>query len=106
MVVVLPVPESRRESRRKNFFYPLDMSGYGGVVEDLNIRIGKMAVAFVSAARPDIITQNGNLAKGNIDVRVYDLKGPLGLWAGWFDYATSKGGATVSGPQFLQAPPC
>jgi maltoporin len=79
-------------------FYPLDMSGYGAGVEDLNVGVGKMAVAFVSAARPDIVTQNGNLAKSNIDVRVYDLKGPLGLWAGWFDYATSKGGTTVSGP--------
>jgi len=75
----------------------LDMSGYGGGVEDLNLGIGKIAVAFVSAARPDIVTQNGNLAKSNIDVRVYDVKGPLGLWAGWFDYATSKGGTTVSG---------
>ena len=88
----------RRQHVDIDDFYTLDMSGYGGGVEDLNIGIGKMAVAFVSAARPDIITQNGNLAKSNIDVRVYDLKGPLGLWAGWFDYATSKGGTTVSGP--------
>jgi maltoporin len=87
----------RRQHIEINDFYPLDMSGYGGGVEDLNIRVGKMAVAFVSAARPDIITQNGNLAKSNIDVRVYDLKGPLGLWGGWFDYATSKGGTTVGG---------
>jgi len=81
-------------------FYTLDESGYGGGVEDLNIRVGKMAVAFLSAARPDIITQNGNLAKSNIDVRVYDLKGPFGLWGGWFDYATSKGGTTVGGSTF------
>jgi maltoporin len=87
----------RRQHIEIDDFYPLDMSGYGGGVEDLNIRVGKMAVAFVSAARPDIITQNGNLAKSNIDVRVYDLKGPLGLWGGWFDYATSKGGTTVGG---------
>jgi len=87
----------RRQHIDINDFYPLDTSGYGGGVEDLNVGIGKMAVAFVSAARPDIVTQNGNLAKSNIDVRVYDLKGPLGLWAGWFDYATSKGGTTVSG---------
>jgi maltoporin len=87
----------RRQHVEINDFYPLDMSGYGGGVEDLNIRVGKMAVAFVSAARPDIITQNGNLAKSNIDVRVYDIKGPMGLWAGWFDYATSKGGTTVGG---------
>jgi maltoporin len=87
----------RRQHIEINDFYPLDMSGYGGGVEDLNVGIGKIAVAFVSAARPDIVTQNGNLAKSNIDVRVYDVKGPLGLWAGWFDYATSKGGTTVSG---------
>jgi maltoporin len=87
----------RRQHVDIDDFYPLDMSGYGAGVEDLNVGVAKMAVAFVSAARPDIITQNGNLAKNNIDVRLYDLKGPLGLWAGWFDYATSKGGTTVSG---------
>ena len=87
----------RRQHVDIDDFYTLDMSGYGAGVEDINLRIGKMAVAFVSAARPDIITQNGNLAKSNIDVRLYDLKGPLGLWAGWFDYATSKGGTIVSG---------
>jgi maltoporin len=78
-------------------FYPLDLSGYGGGVEDVNVGIGKMAVAFLNGARPDIVTQNGNLAKSNIDVRLYDLKGPAGLWAVWFDYATSKGGTTSTG---------
>jgi maltoporin len=81
-----------------NDFYPLDMSGYGAGIEDLNVHIGKLAVAFVSAARPDIITQSGNLAKSNIDARLYDIKGPLGLWGMWFDYATSKGGVVQSGP--------
>src|SRR5258707_10605174 len=90
----------RRQHVDINDFYPLDLSGYGGGVEDLDIGVGKMAVAFLSAARPDIITENGNLAKSNIDVRVYDLKGPLGLWSGWFDYATSKGGTTVGGSTF------
>jgi maltoporin len=87
----------RRQHVDIDDFYPLDMSGYGAGVEDLNVGFGKMALAFVFAARPDVITQNGNLAKSNVDVRVYDLKGPFGLWAGWFDYATSKGGTTVSG---------
>ena len=64
------------------------MSGYGAGVEDLNIRFGKMAVAFVSAARPDIVRQNGNLAKSNIDTRVCDLRG---LWGGWFDMRPQKG---------------
>jgi maltoporin len=86
----------RRQHIDIDDFYTLDLSGYGGGVEDLNVGIGKLAVAFLNGARPDIVTQNGNLAKSNIDVRLYDLKGParLGLWAVWFDYATSKGGTS------------
>src|SRR5271166_6947309 len=66
----------RRQHIDIDDFYPLDMSGYGGGVEDIDLRIGKMAVAFLSGARPDIVTSNGNLAKSKIDVRFYDLKGP------------------------------
>ena len=87
----------RRQHIDIDDFYPLDLSGYGAGVEDLDLRIGKLAVAFLNAARPDIVTCNGSLAKSNIDVRFYDLKGPAGLWAGWFDYATSKGGNTSTG---------
>jgi maltoporin len=89
----------RRQHIEINDFYPLDMSGYGAGVEDLNLRIGKLAVAFLSGARPDILTENGNLAKSNVDVRLYNLKGPLGLWSGWFDFATSKGGKTSTGTE-------
>src|SRR5271165_1326995 len=78
-------------------YYPLDLSGYGGGFEDLNLGFGKLAVAFLSAARPDIITQNGNLAKSNIDVRLYGVKAPGGLLGVWFDYATSKGGTVQNG---------
>jgi maltoporin len=87
----------RRQHIDINDFYPLDMSGYGAGVEDVNVGIGKMAVAFLSGARPDIITSNGSLAKSNVDVRFYDLHGPAGLWAGWFDYAFSKGGNAPTG---------
>jgi maltoporin len=87
----------RRQHIDIDDFYPLDMSGYGAGVEDLNVRIGKLALSYLSGARPDIVTQNGNLTKSNIDVRFYDLKGPAGLWAGWFDFATSKGGTTTTG---------
>src|SRR5271170_4177440 len=92
----------RRQHIDINDFYPLDASGYGGGVEDLNVGIGKLAVAFISAARPDIVTQNGNLAKSTIDVRLYGVKGPRireipsGLWSAWFDYAWSKGGTTTA----------
>jgi len=94
----------RRQHIEIDDFYPLDMSGYGAGVEDISLRIGKLAVAFLSGARPDIVTQNGNLAKSNIDVRFYDLKGPLGLWAGWFDFATQKGGKTVAGTSLPNFP--
>jgi maltoporin len=87
----------RRQHIEINDFYPLDMSGYGGGVEDINLHIGKMAVSFLSGARPDLVTTNGYLTKSNIDVRLYDLKGPVGLWGVWFDYATAKGGTTVGG---------
>jgi maltoporin len=86
----------RRQHIDIDDFYTLDLSGYGAGVEDLHVGIGKLAVAFLNAARPDIITENGNLAKSNIDARLYDMKGPAGLWAAWFDYATSKGGALSS----------
>jgi len=87
----------RRQHIDIDDFYPLDMSGYGAGVEDFSVRIGKMALAYLSGARPDIVTENGYLAKNNIDVRLYDLKGPFGLWGGWFDFATSKGGKTPTG---------
>src|SRR6267154_308364 len=87
----------RRQHVDIDDFYPLDLSGYGAGVEDLDLKIGKLAVAFLIAARPDVTTENGNFAKSNIDVRLYDLKGPGGLWAGWFDYATSKGGTAQNG---------
>jgi maltoporin len=87
----------RRQHIDIDDFYTLGMSGYGGGVEDLNVGIGKLAVAFLAGARPDIVTQNGYLTKSNIDVRFYDLKGPAGLWGGWFNFATSKGGVTPAG---------
>ena len=87
----------RRQHIEINDFYPLDMSGYGAGVEDLNLRFGRMAVGYLAGARPDIATQNGNYIKSNIDVRLYDLKGPAGLWAAWFDFATGKGGTTAAG---------
>ncbi len=88
----------RRQHIEINDFYPLDMSGYGGGVEDLNLRVGKMAVAYLAGARPDVSTQNGTYIKSNIDVRLYDVKGAAGTWAGWFDVAVSHGGTTPAGP--------
>jgi maltoporin len=87
----------RRQHIEIDDFYPLDMSGYGGGVEDLHVRVGKLALGWLSGARSDILTENGDLAKSNIDVRLYDLKGPVGRWGMWFDYAANKGGKVADG---------
>jgi maltoporin len=87
----------RRQHIEINDFYPLDMSGYGGGVEDLDVGVGKLAVGFLAGTRPDIVTQNGNYAKSNIDVRLYDLKAHFGRAGFWFDYANAKGGTTQTG---------
>jgi len=73
------------------------MSGYGAGVEDLNLGVGKLAVGYLSGARPDIQTASGNYFKSNVDVRFYDVKAPGGTLAGWFDFATGKGGTTPDG---------
>jgi maltoporin len=87
----------RRQHIEIDDFYPLDMSGYGAGVEDISLRFGKLAVSYLAGARPDIETQNGNYIKSNVDVRLYDFKGPAGLWGAWFNFATGKGGTTPTG---------
>jgi len=87
----------RRQHIEIDDFYPLDLSGYGAGFEDVRLGNTKLAVAFLAGARPDITTENGNYAKSNIDVRLYDVKGPLGIYGAWFDFATSKGGPTPTG---------
>src|ERR1700719_654209 len=44
----------RRQHIDIDDFYPLDMSGYGAGVEDLDVRVGKLAVAYLAGARQDI----------------------------------------------------
>src|SRR5580692_5122006 len=64
----------RRQHIDSDDFFPLDMSGYGGGIEDLDAKIGKVAVAYVGVALPGVITQNGNLATSHIDATIYDIK--------------------------------
>jgi maltoporin len=87
----------RRQHIEIDDFYPLDMSGYGGGVEDLNLKFGKMALSYLGGARPDITTDNGNYAKSNVDLRLYDVKAPGGTLGFGFDFANSKGGTAQNG---------
>jgi maltoporin len=48
----------RRQHIDINDFYPLDLSGYGARIEDLSIRIGKVSLAYLAGARPDVTTDS------------------------------------------------
>lgn len=87
----------RRQHIDIDDFYPLDMSGYGGGIEDLNVKVGQLAVAYLGGARQDILTENGRYAKNNFDVRLYNVNAPLGKLGFWYNFATSKGGALEDG---------
>jgi maltoporin len=87
----------RRQHIEIDDFYTLDMSGYGGGFEDLNLGFSKMALAYLGSARPDIITENGIYAKSSLDMRLYDITVPAGKLGVWFDLATAKGGTTQTG---------
>lgn len=83
----------RRHDIHINDFYYLDMSGYGGGVEDVPLgNFGKLALAWLGGSVDHYATDNGNVAKQNIDLRIYDIKAPFGKLALWFDYSNTKGG--------------
>src|SRR6202042_1270726 len=48
----------RRQHIDSDDFFPLDMSGYGGGVEDLDLKLRKAAVAFIGGASTDLVIQN------------------------------------------------
>jgi maltoporin len=85
----------RRYQAHIDDFYILDTSGYGGGVEDVNVKIGKFSIAYLAGARPDVTTENGNYAKSNVDVRLYDVNVPGGQLGAWFDFARAQGGTTT-----------
>ena len=73
----------RRHDIHINDFYYLDMSGYGGGVEDVPLGdFGKLAVAWIGGSVDNYTTDDGDVAKQNIDLRLYDVKlfGKLTLW--------------------------
>lgn len=83
----------RRHDIHINDFYYLDMSGYGGGIEDVPIgNFAKLALAWLGGSVDHYQTDNGNVAKQNIDLRLYDIKAPGGEVTLWFNYANTKGG--------------
>lgn len=83
----------RRHDIHINDFYYLDMSGYGGGVEDVPAGdFGKLALAWLGGSVDDYATDDGNLAKSNFDLRLYDIDAPGGKLTLWFDYSHAGGG--------------
>lgn len=80
-----------------NDFYILDTSGYGGGVENVDVKIGQMSMAYLGGAKDDLITSNGIYPKSLLDVRLYGIKTPVGQLGLWYDYSYSKGGTLADG---------
>ncbi len=87
----------RRQDIHINDFYTVDMSGYGAGIEDIDLGMGRLAVAVIGAASDDVTTGRGRYAKLNLDVRLYNLVVPLGSLALWANAAHSRGGALPDG---------
>jgi maltoporin len=82
----------RHDIHLDDFFF-LDMSGYGGGVEDVPIgKFAKLSLAWLGGSVDHYVTDNGDVAKQNIDLRLTDIKAPGGKVTLWFDYANTKGG--------------
>jgi maltoporin len=83
----------RRHDIHINDFYYLDMSGYGGGIEDVPLgNFGKLALAWLGGSVDNYVTDQGNAAKQNIDLRLYDVNVPFGKLTLWLDYANTRGG--------------
>jgi maltoporin len=88
----------RRHDIHINDFYYLDMSGYGAGIEDVPFlgKTGKLALAWLGGSVDNYETDNGNVAKQNIDLRLYDINALGGKLSFWFDYSNTKGGEVTN----------
>jgi maltoporin len=83
----------RRHDIHINDFFYLDMSGYGGGVQDIPVgEFGKIAIAWLGGSVDNYQVPSGSAAKQNVDLRLYNLKAPFGHLTFWFDYSYTKGG--------------
>jgi maltoporin len=87
----------RRQDIHINDFYTVDMTGYGAGIEDLDLGLGRLAVAVIGGTNEDVATQRGAYSKFNVDVRLYDITVPLGHLALWVNGAGARGGIQADG---------
>jgi len=76
-----------------NDFYYLDMSGYGAGIQDVPVgSFAKLSIAWLGGSVDDYQTDHGRVAKQNLDLRLTDIKVPLGKLTFWFDFSNTRGG--------------
>ena len=87
-----------------NDFFYLDMSGYGGGVEDIPVGdLGKFGVAYIGGSDDNYLSNVGRRAESNLDLRLYDVNVPLGHAMFWVDLAHAEGGTTTTGIDYPQS---
>jgi maltoporin len=98
----------RRHDVHMNDFYWLDMSGYGGGVEDYDLGFAKGSFAWIGGTADDftgtadIIPEDlENTDKNNLDLRLNDIDLGIGIGNVWLNYAHYKfdDGAKLSGSE-------
>ncbi len=99
----------RRHDMHINDFFMYNMSGGGGGVENIQTRLGKVAVAWIGIGsqsgisdipQPDPQNKAG-FSKSNLDFRLYDFKLPGGSGEFGFDISKAVSGKDAQG---LSAP--
>lgn len=75
-----------------NDFYFLDMSGYGGGVENIKLGPGNLNVAYIGGSQDDLVVENGIGTEHHLDIRYKGLKVFGGELMIWGDLAWLKGG--------------
>jgi maltoporin len=87
----------RRHDVHMNDYYWLDMSGYGGGVEDYDLGFAKGSIAWIGGTNDDftgtdqIIPENlENTDKNNFDLRLNDIDLGIGKGNVWLNYAHYK----------------
>src|SRR4051794_2610951 len=100
--VIQSIPEVRfwagqryyqRHDIHINDFYYLDMSGYGGGVEDVPLGdFAKLQLAWLGGSVDNYVTDHGNTAKQNLDLRLTDINVLAGKLTVWADFAHTRGG--------------
>ncbi|HZE12985.1 MAG TPA: carbohydrate porin [Chthoniobacterales bacterium] len=82
----------RHDIHINDFFY-LDMSGYGGGVEDIPVGdFAKLDAAWIGGSVDNYVTDHGNVAKQNLDLRLTDIKVLSGKLTLWLDLSHTRGG--------------